>query len=96
VAADPIYLSTQTRGVFTLPSEVRKKLHSDEPGTQLRLIEIRDGVYELTAVTPVPVEDAWFWSDRWQQMEREAEADFAAGRAARFEDLDALLDDLND
>jgi hypothetical protein len=39
--------------------------------------------------------EEWFWSDAWQQMEREADEDIAAGRVKRFTDLEALFADLD-
>jgi antitoxin MazE len=39
-------------------------------------------------------EQHWFWSERWQQMEREADADIAAGRERSYDDLDGFMDDL--
>jgi antitoxin MazE len=33
----------------------------------------------------------WFWSERWQTMEREADEDIAAGRIQQFASLDDLL-----
>ena len=37
---------------------------------------------------------AWFWSDRWQSIEREADAAIAAGRVRRFNSGDDLLGEL--
>jgi hypothetical protein len=39
-------------------------------------------------------EQMWFWTPKWQEMEREADQDIAAGRVERFEsdeDFDAAL-----
>jgi len=41
---------------------------------------------------PVPAEQQWFWSDRWQEMEREADADIAAGRVRGAESAEAFRD----
>lgn len=44
----------------------------------------------------IPADQRGFWSERWQRMEREADADVAAGRVARLgfpEDLLAELDE---
>lgn len=89
------FLGFQARGVLTLPSDVRKRHHLDEPGAQVELVEREDGVIELHAHVPVPVDQQWFWSDRWQRMEREAEEDIAAGRLERFDSMDDLLSDLD-
>lgn len=36
-------------------------------------------------------EQAWFWSDRWQELERQAQADIDAGRVTDFETIDEAL-----
>jgi len=36
----------------------------------------------------------WFWSERWQHMEREADSDFVAGRFADFDDVEGFLTNL--
>jgi antitoxin MazE len=95
VKSEPVYLAMQSRGVVTIPAEIRRRLHAEQPGAQLRLVEIREGVYELTAVAAVPAEQAWFWSERWQAMEQEAEAAFAAGDTKVFGDLDSFIADLD-
>jgi hypothetical protein len=33
----------------------------------------------------------WFWSDEWQQREREADEDLRAGRLERFSSDEAFL-----
>jgi hypothetical protein len=40
-------------------------------------------------------DQAWFWSDRWPQREREADADFAAGRSIRTDSVEELLAELD-
>jgi hypothetical protein len=37
----------------------------------------------------------WFWSERWQRLEREADDDIAAGRITTFEDVESFLADLD-
>jgi hypothetical protein len=36
----------------------------------------------------------YFWSESWQQAEREADEDIRAGRVARFDSVDDLIADL--
>ena len=38
---------------------------------------------------------AWFWSERWQQMEREADEDIAAGRVVVRETVGEFLAELD-
>jgi len=45
-----------------------------------------DGVIELRPQRTVDAAQAWFWTDRWHRMEREAQAEIEAGRVERFAD----------
>ena len=40
-------------------------------------------------------EQAWFWSERWQQGEKEATEDIIAGRIHEFLDAESAVDFLN-
>ena len=85
-------LSVQSRGTLALPPDFRRRFHLDGPNAQVRLIEREDGRIELVPVVAVPADQAWFWTDRWQAMEREADADIAAGRTTVVDGLDGLMD----
>jgi antitoxin MazE len=89
------HLTVQRRGVLALPADLRKRRHLDEPGAQVRLVEREDGVIELHPLLPVAADQAWFWTERWQRMEREADDDIAAGRVAQFDDVEDFLADLD-
>jgi antitoxin MazE len=93
--ATEYHIAVQQRGVMTLPAELRKRHHLDQPGAQVRVVERADGVIELHPELPVAADQVWFWTDRWQQMERAADQDVAAGRVARFDDVDDFLADLD-
>ena len=73
-------LTVQSRGTVALPADLRRRLHLDQENAQVRLIEREDGRIELVPVVAVRADQAWFWRDRWQTMELEADADVAAGR----------------
>lgn len=88
------FLSFQRRGVVAFPAALRRKLRDDIPGIQLEVTERADGTFLLRPVVPVPADQAWFWTERWQTMEREADADIAAARVGTYDDVDALLADL--
>ena len=88
------YVTIQSRGTLALPVSLRRRLHVDEPGAQIEIIEQDDGRLELRAVLPVPADQRWFWSERWQAMEREVDAHVAAGRVTVVEGPDALFEDL--
>ena len=84
-------LTVQSRGTVALPADLRRRLHLDQADAQIKLIERDDGRIELLPVVAIPADQAWFWTDRWQAMEREADADVAAGRATVVEGADELI-----
>lgn len=86
------YVAIQSRGTIALPASLRRRLHLDEPGAQVEIIEREDGRLELRAVLPVPADQAWFWTERWQRMEREVDEDVAAGRTTVVDGLAGLRD----
>jgi len=88
------FLSFQQRGLLSLPAETRKRYSLDEPGAQVEMVE-RDGVIELHPHVPVPADQQWFWSARWQAMEREADEDVATGREKRSDSVDDFLSELD-
>ncbi len=89
------YVALQSRGVLTLPADLRARHGLDRPGAQVEVVERDDGVIELHGHVPVPVDQQWFWTERWQRMEREAQADIDADRVRSFDSVDELLDDLD-
>ncbi|HEY5265188.1 MAG TPA: AbrB family transcriptional regulator [Acidimicrobiales bacterium] len=74
---------------------IREKLRLDEPGAQLEILETDDGRFEIRGVLPVPADQQWFWTDRWQKMERAADADVAAGRTTGTSSVDEFLAELD-
>ena len=64
----------------------------------MEITERADGVVELRSSLPVPADQAWFWTEQWQQREREVDEHLAASRVAvheTSEDFLAHLDDLD-
>ena len=85
-------LTVQSRGTVALPADLRRRLHLDQDNAQIQLIEGDDGRIELRPVVAIPADQAWFWTDRWQAMEREADADVASGRTTVVDGLAGLED----
>jgi bifunctional DNA-binding transcriptional regulator/antitoxin component of YhaV-PrlF toxin-antitoxin module len=84
-----VYKHVDPRGNVVLPKELRE-------GVDLVEIERRaDGVIELRPKVAVDAAQAWFWSDRWQKMERQADADIAAGRRTASDTAEDFLDELD-
>ncbi len=84
-------VAVRGRGTVALPADLRRRLHLDGPDAQVKLVEHDDGHIELIPVVTVPADQAWFWADRWQAMEREADADVAAGRVTTVDGVDELV-----
>ncbi len=59
-------LGGQQRSI-TLPADVRRRYHLDEPGAQVEVIGRSDGVIELHPVLPHRADQAWCCTDRWQR-----------------------------
>ncbi len=89
------YVGVQARGVVALPAEVRRRLHLDEPGAQVEITERDDGVLELRPALPVAADQRWFWTERWQDREREVDTHVATSQITVHEDGDALLNYLD-
>lgn len=89
-------IQVRERGVLTLPAELRRRMGLDHGEVHLEVVEREDGVIELRPSVVVPVDQAWFWSERWQRMEREADADLEAGRVVTADSLDQLMSALED
>ncbi len=60
----------------------------------MEVVERDDGVIELHPLLPHRADQTWFWAERWQAMEREAQADITAGRVETFNSSDEFLADL--
>jgi AbrB family looped-hinge helix DNA binding protein len=94
VPEDHPFVTVQSRGLIAIPTEIRRHFGLDQPGAQVEVIE-RGGEIVLRPHVAVPAEQAWFWTKRWQQMEREADDAIAAGRVAVVKSVEELLADLD-
>ncbi|SHF06894.1 looped-hinge helix DNA binding domain-containing protein, AbrB family [Ferrithrix thermotolerans DSM 19514] len=90
----PTFVTVQSRGLIAIPTSIRRRFGLDQPGAQVEVIE-RENEIVLRPHIAVPSDQAWFWKERWQQMEREADEDISAGRVVVSEDIDEFLADLD-
>jgi bifunctional DNA-binding transcriptional regulator/antitoxin component of YhaV-PrlF toxin-antitoxin module len=88
-------VAVQSRGTIALPAGLRRRLHLDEPGAQVAIVEREDGVIELRPALPVPADQRWFWTDRWQAMEREVDIHVEDGSTVVLDGPDELFDHLD-
>ncbi|UOE21951.1 AbrB/MazE/SpoVT family DNA-binding domain-containing protein [Thermobifida halotolerans] len=79
----------------TLPREVAEALHIRE-GDEVEFHISEDGQVILRGMTTVPADQAWFWDRDWQQGEREASEQIAAGQTEEFDDAESMFAALDD
>ena len=75
-------VQVRKKAQVTLPQSVRRALNIEEG--DLLDVSIKDGEIVLRAKKLVDKEQAWFWTRRWQEGERQAEEDIRAGRVHSF------------
>ncbi len=80
------------RHVITLGQEVRKELNLDEG--DILDVSVEDGKIVLEPKKLIPADQQWFWTDEWQQGEREAQAEIDAGLTKRAHSAKELIQEL--
>lgn len=80
-------------GQVTIPAALRRRA-GIEVGDYLEA-RIADDHLVLVPKRVIDKDQAYFWTDAWQEGEREAEEDLREGRVERFESLDELIADLD-
>lgn len=75
---------------LTLPSEVRQALHVEE-GDEVEFHVRDDGEVVLRGMTSIPADQRWFWTAEWQDGERAASAEIAAGGLPVYDDAEAMF-----
>lgn len=63
---------------IVLPKTIVDQLHIEE-GTEFE-VDIVDGRIVMEPMITIPRSQAWFWTERWQRADQEAEEDVHAGR----------------
>jgi AbrB family looped-hinge helix DNA binding protein len=89
----PAYSKVTRHGQITLPASVRKRLGIEEG--DLVEIEVRDETAMLIPKKLVDKNQAYFWTPKWQEAEREASEDIKAGRVKTFDSAEELIKDLD-
>ena len=86
------YTKVTRHGQITLPASVRKELGVEEG--DLVEIEVIDDRAVLMPKRLVDKSQAYFWTRKWQEGEREADEDIEAGRVRTFDSVGELIEDL--
>jgi AbrB family looped-hinge helix DNA binding protein len=86
------YSKVTRHGQITLPASMRKQLGIEEG--DLVEIEVIDDKAVLVPKKLVDKSQAYFWTSKWQQAEKQADEDIKAGRVRTFDSVEELLEDL--
>jgi antitoxin MazE len=76
----------------TIPKELVKKLKLDI-GDKLDIIE-ENGKLIITPVVIIPKDQVWYYSEKWQRMEKEVDEQIARGEVHSANDADELFEGL--
>ena len=88
----PAYSKLTRHGQITLPASVRRELGVEEG--DLVEIEVVDEKAVLIPKRLVDKNQAYFWTKKWQDAEKEADEDIRAGRIKVFDSVEELIKDL--
>jgi len=82
-------IQVRRKAQLTLPLSVRRKLGIEEG--DFMDVEVRDNEIVLKLKKLVDKDQAWFWTKRWQEGERDVDEDYKAGRFYEFKDADSAI-----
>jgi len=90
------YYRSQLRhkGQVTIPGEIRRILDVKE-GDELAFTVDENGRVVIERVQIIPPDQAWFWSERWQRMERGVQDDVEKNRTRQFDSPEDAINFLN-
>jgi antitoxin MazE len=77
------------RSQVTLPSEVVKKMKLQE-GDNLDIAIEEDRII-IKPVLVIDRSQSWFWSKKWQELEKEVDEDIKQGRVHKAKDVEELI-----
>ena len=86
-------IQVRKKSQVTLPQSVRQELGIKE-GDYLD-IQVRNGEIVLKAKALIDKQQVWFWSERWQQGETEAQGDIRTGHTYKFANAESAIDFLH-
>ncbi|MBI2908895.1 MAG: AbrB/MazE/SpoVT family DNA-binding domain-containing protein [Chloroflexi bacterium] len=82
-------IQVRKKAQVTLPNSIRQALNIEE-GDFLDAA-VKDGEIVLRVKKLVDKDQAWFWTRRWQEGEREADEDIRAGRVFSFPNAEEAI-----
>lgn len=81
------------RAQITIPNEIIQSLNL-KSGDMVD-ISVADNKIVLKPVMMIEKEQAWFWTNRWQSAEKEAQKDINEGKVFSADNLNELMEKLD-
>lgn len=88
-------LTIRKRGQITLPKSVLDRFNLGE-GDTLELSVSENGEITVVPMLQVPANQKWFWTEEWQEGEREADENIKSGNVKSFDNIEDALHWLDD
>lgn len=85
----------RVKGQVTVPVEIRNFLGVEE-GDELVFMVDESGRVFVERVQIIPPDQAWFWSERWQRLEREVQQDIVNQKTHQFDSSEDVVNFLNE
>ena len=82
-------IQLRKKAQLTLPLSVRRKLGIEEG--DFMDVRVEDNEIVLKPKKLIDKDQAWFWTKRWQEGEREADEDIKVGRVYSFPDAKSAV-----
>ena len=83
-------VTVREKGQLTIPAEIREAARL-EAGDPVVVEIVAEGIL-LRPKKMIDATQAWFWTLAWQEGEREASAELAAGRGKTYDTDEAFLE----
>jgi AbrB family looped-hinge helix DNA binding protein len=80
----------RNKGQVTVPTEIRSLLGA-QVGDDLLFSTDERGQVIISRAQVISPEQAWFWTERWQRLEYEAQSDLDAKRVVEYSSLNEAL-----
>lgn len=87
-------VKVREKGQITLPLNMREKFDLEKGS--IVLAKVVDNTIVLVPQETVDKDQAWFWTERWQKLEAEAEKDIRGGRVKSFNSVEELFDEIEE
>ncbi len=87
-------IKVREKGQITLPLYMRKKVHIEKGS--IVLAKVIDNTIVLIPQETIDKDQAWFWTERWQKLEAEAEQDIREGKVKSFDSVEDLIDEMEE